>query len=180
MGRASCYVYVILPSEGGIKLLGDLQLGSGISSTLPNEEEGACILGWRVREHSGSSGCMFILQYFMAIIGPALVSDDSHPLSQNKLLQWSVIMLPLHTEKISVGLEYRVCSSVGWQTCGTCKYHLYFMHSPRLEYVTTTYRRSILDIAFDTQYTWWITFHEFIASWVSPRSGTGPHSNRKG
>ena len=51
-------------------------------------------------------------------------------------------MLPLHTEKISVGLEYRVCSSVGWQTCGTCKYHLYFMYSPRLEYVTTTYRRS--------------------------------------
>ena len=39
-------------------------------------------------------------------MGSALVSDDSHPLSQNKLLQWNVMMIPSHTEKISVGLDY--------------------------------------------------------------------------
>ena len=158
----------------------DLQLGSGISSILPHEEGGTYILGWGVREHSGSSGCMFVLQYFMAIIGPALVSDDSHPLSQNKLLQWSVIMLPLHTEKISVGLEYRVCSSVGWQTCGTCKYHLYFMYSPRLEYVTTTYRRSTWVCIWYPVYL--VDKHSMNSLRVEPAHGlrTGPHSNRKG
>ena len=55
-----------------------------------------------------------ILQYVMDIMGSALVSDDSHPLSQNKLLQWNVMMIPLHTEKISVGLDYvSVSSSAG-------------------------------------------------------------------
>jgi len=44
-GKSFVLRLCFLPSEGGIKLLGDLQLGSGISSTLPNEEEGACILG---------------------------------------------------------------------------------------------------------------------------------------
>ena len=75
-----------IPSEGGYQLLGDLHLGSRISSILPHEEEGTCILGWRVREHSDSSGCMFVLQYDVAIMGPALVSDDSHPRSQYKQL----------------------------------------------------------------------------------------------
>ena len=27
-------------------------------------------------------------------------------------------MVPLHTENISVGLDYRVCFLVSWQTCG--------------------------------------------------------------
>ena len=56
-----------------------------------------------------------ILQYAMVIMGSALVSDDSHPLSQNKLLQWNVMMIPSHTgKKISVGLDYvSVSSSAG-------------------------------------------------------------------
>jgi len=83
LGRAPFYAH---PIRGWISVIGDLHLGSRISSILPQEEEGTCILGWRVREHSDSSGCMFVLQYDVAIMGPALVSDDSHPRSQYKQL----------------------------------------------------------------------------------------------
>ena len=69
MGRTSNYDTFFILQRVVIKILGDLQLGSRISSILPNEEEGACILGWGVREHSGSSGCMLSFSMLWSLWG---------------------------------------------------------------------------------------------------------------
>ena len=65
-------------------------------------------------------------------------------------------MVPLHTENISVGLDYRVCFlrrlADMWYMQVSSILHvqpeigIYYHHLPK-EY---------LGITFDTQYTWWI------------------------